>query len=152
MMHVLKRAWADVIQPLWNFAPKAQVAALCVRGEGEDKEVLLITSRDTGRWIVPKGWPIEGLDGPGSALQEAWEEAGVKEAEISENPVGYFSYAKGLPKGETIPVWTTVYLTQVKKLAESYPEVDERTRKWMAPADAAELVDEPELQDILRAL
>ena len=129
-----------------------QVAALCYRDTPQGKRVLLITSRDTGRWIVPKGWPIKGLDGPGSALQEAWEEAGVRKADIESDPVGYYEYAKGLGDGVTIPVEAQVYLTKVRDLREDYPEADERTRAWFAPADAANLVDEPDLQAILRAL
>ncbi len=54
----------------------------------------MITSRDTGRWILPKGWPIDGLDEAGSALQEAWEEAGVKDGRIANAPIGTFDYQK----------------------------------------------------------
>ena len=152
MMHVLKRAWADMFQPMKTPAPQAQVAALCVRDTNDGQDVLLITSRDTGRWIVPKGWPIEGLDGPGSALQEAWEEAGVKDAAINPEPVGTYTYLKGLKDGQSVPIVTTVYQAQVETLVKSYPEADERTRKWFAPSKAAEMVDEPELRDILRDL
>lgn len=73
--------------------------------------MLLITSRDTGRWILPKGWPIDGLDGAGAALQEAWEEAGVTKADIRSDPMGIFDYDKGLGEGLTVPVTTQVYLT-----------------------------------------
>jgi 8-oxo-dGTP pyrophosphatase MutT (NUDIX family) len=129
-----------------------QVAALCYRDTADGKRVLLITSRDTGRWIVPKGWPIDGLDGPGSALQEAWEEAGVTRADIESDPVGFYEYDKGLGEGMTVPVHTRVYLTRVRDLSEKYPEAAERTRKWFAPKEAANLVDEPDLKAILQAL
>ncbi|MEQ6250167.1 NUDIX hydrolase [Sulfitobacter sp. HNIBRBA3233] len=138
--------------PVTRPGREPQVAALCYRATPEGKDVLLITSRDTGRWIVPKGWPIDGLDGPGAALQEAWEEAGVAEAEISPKPLGLYDYDKGVSDGESVPVTVTVYLARVTKLRDTYPEVDERTRRWVASAQAATMVDEPELRDILRNL
>tara|TARA_R110000787_G_scaffold66681_5_gene149618 strand:+ start:585 stop:1043 length:459 start_codon:yes stop_codon:yes gene_type:complete len=152
MMHVFKRAWADMFMPILRRPKRVQVAALCYRDTDDGKRVLLITSRDTGRWIVPKGWPIDGLDGPGAALQEAWEEAGVKQADIESDPVGLYEYDKGLGEGMTVPVEARVYLTRVRDLSEVYPEADQRTRAWFTPQDAANLVDEPDLKAILRAL
>ena len=56
-----------------------QVAALCWRmGQGGAVEILLVTSRDTGRWVIPKGWPMDGKSASAAAAREAWEEAGVK--------------------------------------------------------------------------
>ena len=66
-----------------------QVGALIVRRRRGSCEVMLITSRDTGRWIVPKGWPMRGKPDDEAAAQEAFEEAGV-EGEISRDPVGSF--------------------------------------------------------------
>ncbi len=152
MMHVFKRAWADMLLPILQRPKRLQVAALCYRETDQGKLVLLITSRDTGRWIVPKGWPIDGLDGPGSALQEAWEEAGVKQADIESDPVGIYEYDKGLGEGMTVPVVARVYLTKVRDLCEEYPEADQRKRDWFTPQDAANLIDEPDLQAIVRAL
>lgn len=141
-----------MFMPILRRPKRVQVAALCFRDTDEGKRVLLITSRDTGRWIVPKGWPIDGLDGPGAALQEAWEEAGVKQADIESEPVGLYGYDKGLGDGLTVPVEARVYLTRVRDLREEYPEANERKRAWFAPQDAADLVDEPDLKAILRAL
>jgi 8-oxo-dGTP pyrophosphatase MutT (NUDIX family) len=141
-----------MLMPILQRPKRLQVAALCYRDTPQGKRVLLITSRDTGRWIVPKGWPIDGLDGPGAALQEAWEEAGVRKADIESEPVGIYEYAKGLGDGMTVPVETQVYLTKVRDLCEDYPEANQRKRAWFAPAEAANLVDEPDLQAILRAL
>ncbi|MFD2740826.1 NUDIX hydrolase [Sulfitobacter aestuarii] len=149
MMQKLKRAWDQVVLPLLQRPKRVQVAALCYRDTPEGRRVLLITSRDTGRWIVPKGWPIDGLDGPGSALQEAWEEAGVTEADIESEPIGFYEYAKGLGEGLTVPVETQVYLTRVGHLEEDYPDARLRKRAWFAPKEAAELVDEPDLKAIL---
>jgi 8-oxo-dGTP pyrophosphatase MutT (NUDIX family) len=138
--------------PILQRPKRVQVAALCYKNTEDGKKVLLITSRDTGRWILPKGWPVEGKDGPGSALQEAWEEAGVSKADIEEEPMGYYEYAKGLDNGVSVPVETQVYMTRVRDLKKSYPEVDERERQWFSPGEAANLVDEPDLKEILKAL
>ncbi len=151
MMHVFKNAWADMFRPILQRPKRVQVAALCHRKTADGKEVLLITSRDTGRWIVPKGWPIAGFDGAGAALQEAWEEAGVKRAEITSEPVGTYEYDKGLGEGLSTRVVTSVYPAKVLELRADYPEADERTRAWYNPQEAADLVDEPELKAILRA-
>lgn len=130
---------------------RQQVAALCYKNTSAGRRVLLITSRDTGRWIVPKGWPIKGKDGAGSALQEAWEEAGVKKAEIAPEPIGAFAYDKALDDGTSVPVEAQVYPARVTTLKKSYPEVDQRERAWFTPKEASKLVDEPELKAILRA-
>lgn len=152
MMHMFRRAWADMVMPILQRPKRVQVAALCYRETDDGKRVLLITSRDTGRWIVPKGWPMDGYDGPGTALQEAWEEAGVSKADIESEPVGIYEYAKGMGEGMTVPVTARVYLTRVRDLADEYPEVDERKRAWFSPSEAANLVDEPELKKILADL
>ncbi len=152
MMHFVKRAWADVIMPILQRPKRVQVAALCYQQTGESKQVLLITSRDTGRWIVPKGWPMDGYDGPGAALQEAWEEAGVAKADINPKPVGQYEYEKGMGEGMSVQVEAQVYLTQVHALKEEYPEAQLRKRAWFSPKEAANLVDEPALKDILAAL
>ncbi len=64
--------------PLLRRPKRLQMAAMCHRGQGDSKEYLLVTSRDTARWIIPKGWPIRGLKSNETALREAWEEAGVR--------------------------------------------------------------------------
>jgi 8-oxo-dGTP pyrophosphatase MutT (NUDIX family) len=152
MMHVFKRAWEDVFLPMWQRPKRLQVAALCYRETPGGKQVLLITSRDTGRWIVPKGWPIDGLDGAGAALQEAWEEAGVSKADIESDPIGFYDYDKRLNSGLSTPVNAQVYLTRVRNLEDKYPEVKQRKRQWFTPAQAALLVDEPDLREILLSL
>ena len=144
-----KSACAGVSAAMPSPDRREQVAALCFKETPEGRKVLLITSRDTGRWIVPKGWPIKGKDGPGSALQEAWEEAGVSKADIEEEPIGVYEYRKGMSDGDSVPVEATVYKTHVHALKERYPEVDERERAWFPPEEAANLVDEPDLKTIL---
>ncbi len=152
MMYYFKRAWSGFVSPALKTPKRLQVAALCYKETKAGKRVLLITSRDTGRWIVPKGWPIKGKNGSESALQEAWEEAGVKKAAIEEDPFGTYDYDKGLSDGESIPIHTEVYMTRVEKLSDEYPEVDQRERAWFAPKDAANKVAEPDLKALLEKL
>ena len=132
--------------------PCTQYGALCWRLTSDGKpEVLLITSRDTGRWVIPKGWPMKGKGPCEAALQEAYEEAGV-EGKVSEACAGLYSYTKvlGPDRSGGVPCVVAVYALQVRKLLSDFPEVDERRRKWFSPKKAAQKVDEPELQELLR--
>lgn len=148
----LKKAWTDMVQPLITRPRLLQVAALCLKGTGDDQRVLMITSRGTGRWIIPKGWPIDGALSHEAALTEAWEEAGVKKAEVDPIPCGSFTYDKLSDSGVPAPVEAQVYVVHVQKLVDDYPEADQRRRKWMRPDRAAELVAEPGLKALLRSL
>lgn len=150
MVDFLKNAWSGVIDPLIRRPARVQTAALCYRTGKRGKEILLISSRGTGRWILPKGWPIDGLDGAGAAAQEAWEEAGVKPSKVSKKSIGTFHYDKEFDNGATAPVETKVYPIKVEELVDEFPEAGQRTRNWVAPKKAAEMVQEPELQSILR--
>lgn len=134
------------------FPPNMQVAALCWRKHKGRKEVLLITSRDTGRWVVPKGWPINGLTAAQSALQEAWEEAGVRANADKARYIGRFCYDKALNDGKALPVEADLFKIRLRKgeVADSFPEAQERQRQWVTPRKAAKMVDEPDLQEILR--
>jgi 8-oxo-dGTP pyrophosphatase MutT (NUDIX family) len=126
-----------------------QVAALCWRTVGERVEVLLITSRDTGRWIIPKGWPMKGRSDAAAALREAYEEAGVQ-GEVAPEPLGHFHYVKVTDPGHGLPCGVAVYAVRVTQLRDRFPENDQRRRKWFAPERAALKVDEPELRALLR--
>lgn len=152
MSNALTKAWTEVVRPLFLRPKRVQVAALCLRDGETGQEVLLITSRDTGRWIVPKGWPIDGKDGAETALQEAWEEAGVEDAVICNEPMGQYDYDKWLDCGTPQPVETNLYRLKVTGVSDDYPEADQRERLWVTPAEAANLVDEPQLKAILRDL
>lgn len=127
----------------------AQHGALCFR-QGADgaPEVLLITSRDTGRWVIPKGWPIKGRTAAGSAAQEAYEEAGVK-GRVQEGCIGLYAYDKVMPGGVLQPVVVSVFAIEVDRLASDFPESEARRRKWFRPEKAAQKVAEPELRAIL---
>ena len=129
--------------------PALQVGALCV--QPETGRVLLVTSRGTGRWIIPKGWPMDGRSVGGAALREAWEEAGVR-GEVEETAFGRYSYDKKLTKGLSAPVEVQVHLVRVEGLDKNFPERKQRQRRWFTPAEAAGLVDEAGLARLLRRL
>ncbi|MDO5756779.1 MAG: NUDIX hydrolase [Rhodobacterales bacterium] len=154
MINPLKKAWTELVQPLLRRPREHQVAALCWREakEGDGIEVLLITSRDTGRWVIPKGWPAEGLSGPELALREAWEEAGVTGPQPAATPIGSFDYGKTQEAGYDLAVAVQVYKLHVDQMSETFPESTQRRRAWVSPAKAATMVRERGLQAILRAL
>lgn len=150
MIAPLQAVWDTFLGPMMQRPKRLQMAALCHRGEGPEKEYLLITSRDTARWIIPKGWPIRGLDANETALREAWEEAGVKNSVATPDPIGTYTYQKKQSTGWGIPVETLVYSVEVKELSEDFPEANERNRKWVDAETAAALVDESELKSLFR--
>ena len=131
-----------------------QVAALCWRKRKGQTEVLLVTSRDSGRWVLPKGWPMKGRSAAGSAMQEAWEEAGVRVDPAESRPAGQFTYDKGLKDGGTQRLTVHLYSVRLSKsdLHERFPEAKERKRTWMSALKAASKVEEPGLRKILRRL
>lgn len=126
-----------------------QVAALCWRMEGGRPEVLLITSRDTGRWVIPKGWPIAGLSEAEAAAREAWEEAGVR-GKVAEAPLGRYVYDKVIRPPKTKRCSVAVFGLAVETLKARFPEVEERKRRWFPAQEAAGLVAEPDLQALLQ--
>ena len=117
-------------------------------GEAGRPLVLLITSRDTGRWVVPRGNPVPGLPPHLSAGQEAWEEAGVR-GRLATEAAGEYRYRKRLRLGRGARARVLLFPLAVEEEAESWPEAHQRTRRWFAPADAAAAVVEPELQALL---
>lgn len=125
-----------------------QYAALCYRTSRRAIEVLLITSRDTGRWVIPKGWPMAGLPPEEAAAREAFEEAGVK-GKITGDALGTYGYLKRLPDDETLPCRVQVFPLRVSRMSNDFPEKGQRRLKWFKPAAAAKKVQEAELQAIL---
>lgn len=115
---------------------------------------MLITSRDSGRWVIPKGWPIKGLTPDQAAAREAWEEAGVQGAPLP-HCIGLFSYEKIGNRALAVPdsrsCLVAVYPLEVAHLHDDFPEKTQRRRKWFAPAKAARKVAEAELQALLAA-
>jgi 8-oxo-dGTP pyrophosphatase MutT (NUDIX family) len=112
-------------------------------------EILLITSRRTKRWIVPKGWPIEGLEPAASAAREALEEAGIC-GETQKEPIGFFHYFKVLRHNVNVPCKVDVFALRVTRQRKTWPEKDERELRWFALAEAAQAVEEPQLRKLIQ--
>jgi 8-oxo-dGTP pyrophosphatase MutT (NUDIX family) len=127
-----------------------QLAALCWRKGENGPEVLLVTS-SSGRWILPKGWPIEGKSPAESALTEAWEEGGIARGKASRKPVGSYMAIKRTVQGDDVPCLHRVYAIKVRDVADDFPEAHRRDRAWVSPEEAAAMVDEDGLRDILRS-
>lgn len=137
-------------RPAAPLQPRRQYAALpWRRAKGGQIEVLLITSRETRRWVIPKGWPIKGLDPPASAAQEALEEAGITGAVWAE-PVGGYGYDKRLKDGRLQPVAVDVFPLAVEQELADWPEKGQREKRWFPSAEAAALVVEPQLAELIR--
>ncbi|SIT78809.1 8-oxo-dGTP pyrophosphatase MutT, NUDIX family [Pontibaca methylaminivorans] len=127
---------------------RSQFAALCWRLQGDAPEILLITTRGTGRWIVPKGWPMDGMTPAASAAQEAWEEAGVI-GTPAEECLGLYSYTKKVADGAAVPCLVMVYPVRVGELREDFPEKGQRRRDWFSLPEAALRVREAALAQII---
>lgn len=148
MTSMLQSFWTGAVRPPLQRPLALQVAALCHRTGKAGVEILLVTS-SRGRWILPKGWPIEGLTPAEAAKQEAWEEAGVKSGDVSDVPFGTYVAEKRFDNGAAVPCEIQVHLIAVKEMSDSFPEANKRERKWIATDKAAELVDEPGLRQLL---
>ena len=111
---------------------------------------MLVTSRDTGRWVLPKGWPEFGEQFCDAAAREAGEEAGLKGA-ISSQEAGRYYYSKGLADGDNVRCEVLVYPLEVDDVADKWKEKGERKRKWVSPAKAAEMVAEADLGKVILA-
>ena len=122
-----------------------QYAALPYRVSGGTLEILLVTSRRTRRWIVPKGWPVEGLEPSQCAAMEALEEAGVS-GEIEKTSVGHYRYLKHHKSRPSEPCKVEVFALKVRQQRKSWSEGEERERRWCKPAEAAAAVGEPLLR------
>ncbi|WEF24606.1 NUDIX hydrolase [Paracoccus sp. S3-43] len=129
--------------------PALQVGAVCRCIRTGD--VVLITSRGTGRWVIPKGWPMEGKSLPAAAATEAWEEAGI-EGRVQDAELGRYRYDKEQDRGFSVPIEVRVFLLEADRQRADFPEAKQRKRRWFAPADAARLVAERGLREILLAL
>ncbi|MBI1415870.1 MAG: NUDIX domain-containing protein [Limimaricola sp.] len=131
--------------------PALQFAALCHRRGRKGREVLLVTS-SRGRWILPKGWPIDGQHPRQTALQEAWEEAGVKRGKPSKSALGSFESIKRFDDGEEIPCEIKVFEIKVQSMSKVFPEVKKRKRAWVSPKKAAKMIGDPALRDVFSML
>lgn len=155
---MLRKIWTEFILLLLRRPARYQVAALCWRPaetpqgapDGDGIEVLVVSSLTTHRWILPKGWPKDGRSGAETALEEAWEEAGIRI--IGEPPVhiGRYGYHKRLRGDVPVRTQVDVFAVRIRGLLDHYPEEGRRERVWLSPAEAAGRVEEPELKALLR--
>jgi NUDIX domain. len=128
-----------------------QVAALpWYRGDDGALRVLLISSRDTHRPVIPKGWPMRKLPDREAAAIEAFEEAGVR-GTVSTRPIGRFRYWKRLEETFRL-IDVDVYGLEVAQQMIEWPEREQRAMRWFTSSDAALLIDEPELATLISTL
>jgi len=128
----------------------SQVGALVLRVRSGEPEVLLLTSRETKRWVIPKGWPMKGRKNWASAAQEAREEAGVV-GKTTKTPVGEFLYFKRRAAHFDL-CRVEVYALTVEKLLRHFREKGQREARWFDLEEAAVRVQEPGLAALLGGL
>lgn len=128
-------------------APRQQYGVLPYRLKDGRPEVLLVTSRETRRWIVPKGWPMRDRAPHEAAAIEALEEAGV-EGDVGAQPLGAYHYLKRTAHGD-VPCRVDVFPLAVAREHDHWLEHHQRARAWFSAAQAAEAVSEPELKELI---
>ena len=133
-----------------NFEQKVynQIGALCYKTVDDKTQVLLITSRKSKRWIIPKGWKIDKLSDRKSAALEAWEEGGVQ-GKVSNRSIGTYDYRKKNDLGDFFTCRVKVYGLRVKSLKRKFPEQGQRQLQWVDTNKAIEYVFEPELKKLI---
>ncbi|NBN62477.1 NUDIX domain-containing protein [Microvirga tunisiensis] len=144
------RLWRAV-RNLFARPARLQIAALCLRVHEGRREVLLVASRGTGRWILPKGWPLLDAASHRTAKVEAFEEAGVI-GKVSKTPYARVRSSKGLDSGLRVATDVLVYVVHAEAQASDYPEQGQREIRWLPVEEAISLADEPEIVDLLRRL
>lgn len=144
MKDTLATHLAERTKRLFGDAPcKLQVAALPWRRGPEGVEIMLITSRESGRWVLPKGWPEKNETLSHAAEREAGEEAGIRGA-IAHHEAGTYYYAKNRVRGQ-FACEVRVFPLQVKRVSDKWKEAGQRRRRWMTGAEAAAAVREEDL-------
>ena len=116
--------------------------------EGELR-LLLITSRETKRWVIPRGNPIFGLLPHHSAAQEAWEEAGVV-GRLGATKIGAYRYEKRRRDGSTVPANVHVFPLHVTEQRSEWPEQGQRQTRWFTRDEAVAAVAEPGLKTLIQ--
>ena len=134
-----------------NTGEHVQFAALPFRyGDDGTPRVMLLTSRETRRWVIPKGWPMHGRKPREVAAREAYEEAGLLGTIVGKHPIGSYHYAKRLTPHDSILCEVKVFLLLVDHQLDDWPEKTERETRWFEPSEAYAVVDEGGLAEILR--
>ncbi len=131
---------------------RVQYAALPYRRNGNARtQIMLVTSRESGRWVIPKGWPKKRKTPSATAAREALEEAGVV-GKVGRDSIGSYRYKKRLKSGAVVACEVRVFPLKVKRQQKSWPERGEREIQWFSRAKAAKVVRESALRDIIRNL
>lgn len=152
MMALLRKAAGKAFGRRRARGGPLQVAALPYRrGTDGTIEVLLVTTRGTGQWMVPKGWPITGKTLPQAAAQEAYEEAGVR-GKTDKQEIGRFQHRKTALLEGAIDCVVAVYPLAVEEELVNWPERSERVRTWFGLDEAARSVHSKELGGIIASL
>ncbi|GGD80677.1 NUDIX hydrolase [Rhizobium anhuiense] len=143
---------ASDVQLMFRRPPRQQYGALCyrVKKKSGEVEVLLMTSRDTGRWVIPKGWPMTRKCAHEVAMQEAFEEAGVRGV-VEPETLGAYTYPKVLRDGVQVVCKVQVYALEVTNMMKNFKEKGERRIEWVSFDEAAGRVREPELRHLFLA-
>ncbi len=128
-----------------------QAGALPFRRGPEGLRILLITSRDTGRWVIPKGNVEPGQTAAEAAARETYEEAGVL-GQVTDIPLGIYTYGKRQRSGVVVPATVEVYPLEFSTQLKKWPERKQRRLRWMTVPKAAGLVAEPGLSLLLLRL
>jgi 8-oxo-dGTP pyrophosphatase MutT (NUDIX family) len=114
-------------------------------------EILLVTTRQSKQWIIPKGWPVKGLRPSKSAAREAFEEAGVR-GRVGAKSIGFFAYDKAADaNGIRVNCEVRVFPLLVRRQSETWPEIAQRVVQWVAPERALTLIRDPELKALVAA-
>jgi 8-oxo-dGTP pyrophosphatase MutT (NUDIX family) len=113
--------------------------------------VMLVTSRERGRWVLPKGWTKKRLTGAQLAALEAYEEAGLI-GKVTRRSIGSYNYLKRMGDGSIVACDVDVFPMKVSELLDDWPERSQRQRRWFTLNEAADAVEEPDLAILLRGL
>jgi 8-oxo-dGTP pyrophosphatase MutT (NUDIX family) len=138
---------ADIASAKTAEGPAVQYAALPFQ-RGDEVRILLVTSRETGRWVIPKGWPMRGRKPYSAAAREALEEAGI-EGRVDKQPIGFYRYDKRLANGVARRCTVQVFPLEVRRQRRHWREQSQRTARWFTVDEAADAVQEPELHDLI---
>jgi 8-oxo-dGTP pyrophosphatase MutT (NUDIX family) len=112
-------------------------------------EILVVTTRQSRHWIVPKGWPIKRLTPSKSAAREAFEEAGVR-GKIGARAIGNFTYKKTARQTDADANYEVkIFPLLVRRQSATWPEHGQRVVQWVEPEKAIALIREPELKSIV---
>jgi 8-oxo-dGTP pyrophosphatase MutT (NUDIX family) len=141
----------ELLVDMTDAGTETQYAALPFHITAGGLQILLITSRETRRWIIPKGWPIRGLRPREVAAREAFEEAGLVGKIVGKRSIGSYHYNKRLTDNRERLCRVKVFLLSVDRQLDDWPEKEQRVQRWVDPIKGAQMVDEGGLAEILRS-